>query len=230
MASAKRKITNFIIVGCGLRRLHNSGAQKFVREVLDEIDFQHLRDTHPCPRFAARKEMYDHINSAVIKNEPIDYLEFGVFQGESIRHWAKINQSKESRFYGFDSFEGLPETWREGQAQGHFDVNGNLPKIDDQRVKFIKGWFDKTVESFASNFAPKQRLVLHLDADLYSSTMIPLAFLNKWMTAGTLLIFDEFYDRQHEFKAFHDFLRIWKRDYRVVGQMQNYGKVCVELF
>lgn len=40
------------------------------------------------------------------------------------------------------------------------------------------------------------------------------------------LIFDEVYDRDHEFKAFQDYLRIWKRDYRGIGQTDNYGKIC----
>jgi O-methyltransferase len=229
MMKTKRRVINFLLVGCQLRRLHNSAFQRLVRSVLDEIDLQCLRDLHRCPSFSERNEMYEYVNSSVVGNGAIDYLEFGVYQGESIRHWASINPHLDSRFYGFDSFEGLPESWRETQKKGHFSVNGNMPQISDGRVFFVKGWFDKTVPGFVETFAPKQRLVIHLDADLYSSTMIALVFLNKWMAPGTLLIFDEFYDRQHEFKAFQDFQRIWKRDFRVICQMDNYGRVCIEL-
>lgn len=227
--SAQRLIANILLKGCGLRRLHNTTVQKLVRSMIDEIDLQNFRDTNPCPEFAKRTEMYDHINSAVLQNAPIDYLEFGVYQGDSIRHWASVNRDPASRFYGFDSFEGLPEKWRETQGKGHFNVDGNIPKIDDPRVRFIKGWFDRTLPGFVETFAPQHRLVLHLDADLYSSTMIPFIFLHKWMVPGTLMIFDEFYDRQHEFRAFQDFERIWKRSYRVNCQMENFGRVCVEL-
>jgi O-methyltransferase len=229
MPGAKRKIADFFILGCGLRRLYNSRAQALARELMDEFDFQHLRDTHPCKESATREAMYDQISTVLIKGNPVDYLEFGVFRGDSIRYWTTINRSAESRFFGFDSFEGLPEVWGKTRKKGDFNLEGNMPVINDERVRFVKGWFDKTVESFAAKFEPRNRLVLHLDADLYSSTMLALVFFNKWMGAGTILIFDEFSDRQHEFKAFRDFLQIWKREYRVIGQMDNYAKISLEL-
>ena len=36
-------------------------------------------------------------------------LEFGVATGRTIRHWAKL--WPDHTIHGFDSFEGLPETW-----------------------------------------------------------------------------------------------------------------------
>jgi hypothetical protein len=227
--STRRQFANFFIVGCELRRLHNTRIQRLVRAVLDEIDLQRLRDKHPCPECADRTEMYQFIHSSFIQQRPIDFLEFGVFQGDSIREWSAMNRDPQSRFYGFDSFEGLPETWRARQEKGHFDVGGTIPEIADPRVNFIKGWFDKTVPDFARDFAPQSRLVLHLDADLYSSTLIPLIYFGPFLRNGSLLIFDEFYDRNHEFKAFQDFLKISRRAYRVVCQMENYQKVCIEL-
>lgn len=227
--STRRQVANFLIVGCGLRRLHNTPVQRLVRAVLDEIDLQRLRDAHPCRECAGRAEMYQFIHSSVIQQQPIDFLEFGVFQGDSIREWTSLNRDTQSRFYGFDSFEGLPETWRAKQEKGHFDVGGRLPEIADPRVKFIKGWFDKTVPAFARDFESRSRLVLHLDADLYSSTLIPLIYFNPFLRSGSLLIFDEFYDRNHEFKAFQDFLKISKSKYRAVCQMENFQKVCIEL-
>src|SRR5262249_39413715 len=151
-----------------------------------------------------------------IKGNAIDYLEFGVFRGESMRSWVKLNADKNSRFYGFDSFEGLPETWRQTQPEGHFNVDGNIPQIDDSRVTLVKGWFDETVPEFIRNFAAQNRLVVHLDADLYSSSMVALMHLSPHLRSGSLLIFDEFYDRDHEFKAFQDYLKISRRMYRVV--------------
>ena len=159
----------------------------------------------------------------------MEYLEFGVYQGESIKYWADLNRHKESRFTGFDSFEGLPENWREGQGKGHFDVGGNLPLTSDPRIKFVKGWFDRTVPPFAREFATTKRLVVHLDADLYSSSMFPLVFLGPLMSAGTLLICDEFYDREHEFKALMDWRKIYRKDVRIIAEMENYSKVCAQL-
>ena len=71
---------------------------------------------------------------------------------------------------------------------------------------------------------------MHLDADLYSSTMIPLIYLDRFITKGTLLIFDEFYDRDHEFKAFRGIIKkIANRKFRVICQIDNFSKVCIEI-
>jgi hypothetical protein len=225
----RRKITNFSLRSCGLCNLYNGRLQRFLRTVFDEIDLQHLRDANPCPYFRERAELYGYVQNTYLNREPVDYLEFGVFKGASIREWLSLNKHNASRFFGFDSFEGLPERWRAGQGKGHFDVGGTVPHIDDPRVRFIKGWFQDTVPSFARDFTPKNRLVLHSDADLYASTMLPLVYFSPFMSKGTLLIFDEFYDRNHEFKAVMDWQRIFRKSFTIVAEMGNYARICAEL-
>jgi len=39
----------------------------------------------------------------------------------------------------------------------------------------------------------------------------------------------EFYDREHEFKAFMDWQRIYKRQFRIVAEVANFAKVCAQL-
>ena len=51
-----------------------------------------------------RRSLFAHINDATAKDNPIDYLEFGVFRGASLKIWLDVNQNPESRFFGFDSF------------------------------------------------------------------------------------------------------------------------------
>jgi len=227
--TTRRRVANFFIKSCELRKLHNGKVQKLVRAVLDEIDLQHIRDIYPCPSFRDRTEMYRWVHESCIRGEAVDYLEFGVFKGDSMRQWATVNKNRSSRFFGFDSFEGLPEDWRAGQAQGHFDVGGTVPCIDDPRVKFVKGWFEDTVPPFVRCFTTTSRLLLHFDADLYRSTILPLVHFAPFMVKGTLLVFDEFYDRDNEFKALMDWQRISKRDFRIVAEMENYGRICAEL-
>lgn len=48
-----------------------------------------------------------------------------------------------------------------------FDTRGATPMIDDDRVEFVNGWFINFVPPFARDFADGNKLVLHLDADLY---------------------------------------------------------------
>jgi hypothetical protein len=164
----------------------------------------HDRGFHPPVRSQNREEFYLTLYSKL--REPLNYLEFGVFQGASIRFWSNILTDESSRLDGFDSFEGLPENWGLQCPRNTFDTRGIIPVIDDSRVHLHKGWFQDSVPSFLKDFEPRQPLVLHLDADLYSSTAFILKQMQPFLRSGTLLIFDEFADREHELKAFEECL------------------------
>ena len=69
------------------------------------------------------------------------WLEFGVASGNTINYISKFTNEK---VYGFDSFEGLPEKWRDGFDKGAFNRGGYLPKVNDN-VELIKGWFNETL-------------------------------------------------------------------------------------
>ena len=47
--------------------------------------------------------------------------------------------------------------------------------------------------------------MIHMDADLYSSTIFVLRAMKDAMRPGTILIFDEYWDLKGEFKALEDF-------------------------
>jgi hypothetical protein len=155
-------------------------------------------------RLPDRPELYAYLAAQV--TEPATYLEFGVFRGTSMAMWAGHLKSPQSQFAGFDSFEGLPENWGYFTAKQRFDVKGQMPKFDDARIQLVKGWFEQTVPAFLARFQPQSSLVVHLDADLYSSTIFVLRQLRPHLREGSLLIFDEFFDREHEMKAFSEFL------------------------
>src|SRR5262245_43061968 len=93
-----------------------------------------------CPMLPEHTDLYRHIQTHVIQDRPIDYLEFGVFKGESIAAWTEINRHEQSRFFGFDTFTGLPEDWKKFNVmtKGTFDCGGETPKFDDSRVEFVK--------------------------------------------------------------------------------------------
>jgi O-methyltransferase len=92
----------------------------------------------PAPQ--DREQLYGYTNEKILNAQSIDYLEFGVFKGDSIRSWVNLNKHLQSRFYGFDSFEGLPERWNRF-GKGTADTSGLPPNIHDTRVQFVKGWF-----------------------------------------------------------------------------------------
>lgn len=67
------------------------------------------RPQHAVPA-GAKGELYD-FAAATIGNEPLLYLEFGVYNGGSMRAVPSRFSHPQARFVGFDSFEGLPEPW-----------------------------------------------------------------------------------------------------------------------
>lgn len=178
-----------------------------------------------CPLFDLRTDMYGYLQAAHIGEEPIDYLEFGVYEGGSIRTWADLNSHRISRFVGFDTFEGLPELWRridDRMQRSAFDTGGTVPQIADSRVDFVKGLFQDTLGPFLGSFTPRSRLVMHCDADLYSSTLFALAKCDEILVPGSIVIFDEFSSVLNEFAALADYCSAYRREYQVLAATSEY--------
>jgi O-methyltransferase len=176
-----------------------------------------------------RYQMYRHVHDSLVKDVAITYLEFGVWKGDSIANWAKMNTHVDSRFYGFDTFTGLPEDWNQSNLRGTFDLDGNVPAIDDSRVTLIPGLFQESLYSFLSSFESTNPIVIHVDCDLYSSTLFVLTALDRVLRPGTIIIFDEFFDLQHEFAAFLDYTQSFYRQWRGLAHTRDYIQVAITL-
>ena len=175
-------------------------------------------------KFETRYDLYRYINHEIVQNGPIDYLEFGVAEGKSIRYWLQLNQHQSSRFFGFDTFEGLPEKWKvftEAIPKGSYSVGGKIPEFDDPRVRFSKGLFQTTLPDFLEDFTRHNRLIINCDADLYSSTLYVLASLNHLIVPGSIVIFDEF-STMEEFRAFRDFTQSFMRNYKPLATAERF--------
>lgn len=111
-------------------------------------------------------------------------VEFGVYSGYSIHMIGE-----KMPVIGFDSFDGLPEDWRPGFPAGKFrdGILKHLP-VYPSNVLLVAGWFDKTVPDFP--FPPLS--LVHIDCDLYSSTVTALAGVTPHVQVGTVIVFDEF--------------------------------------
>jgi O-methyltransferase len=189
-----------------------------------------IRNTKDCRKFATREEMFSclHAENFGCGARPLDYLEFGVFEGKSLACWCDLNANPRSRFFGFDSFEGLPEQWN-GAPAGTYSASGKLPAIDDARVQFIVGWFQQSLPKFLATYRPENPLVIHNDSDLYSSTLFTLTSLNSFIKPGTLVIFDEFYDPIHEYRALFEYACSYMRKFRVVAATPNFTQTAVQI-
>jgi O-methyltransferase len=157
----------------------------------------------PLQTVPDRYAIFDRILEAAGSSKLV-YLEFGVGTGDSMRYWASAHTNAASELHGFDSFEGLPSDWILGRPAGHFSTGGTPPEIGDSRIRFHVGWFEETLATFT--VPQHEKLVVALDADLYSSTVTVLRYLRDKVTPGTVLYFDEFNHRADELRAFDEFL------------------------
>src|SRR5216684_606656 len=98
-----------------------------------------------APRFRDRYDLYTAL-ARKIEQEVVLYLEFGVWQGASLRTWSNLLRNPLSSLHGFDSFEGLPEAW-DRFPKGTFDVKGVLPQFDDPALSFTRAGFMKRFPS-----------------------------------------------------------------------------------
>ena len=148
-------------------------------------------------------------------SKPGLYLEFGVGRGKSMR-WIGAAASDRT-VYGFDSFDGIPEYWN-GNPVGAF-AQKKLPKVPNN-VEFVVGLFDATLPGFLEEHDEAVSL-LHVDCDLYSSTVTIFDALGPRLQEGAVILFDEYYNfprwQEHEFRAFQEFVSASGVEYEYIA-------------
>src|SRR5574337_1294727 len=65
----------------------------------------------PGNNYSYRYNLYQFLIENEIHQQSVNYLEFGVGDGETIKWWTTNIKHSEALFAGFDTFEGLPEDW-----------------------------------------------------------------------------------------------------------------------
>jgi O-methyltransferase len=185
------------------------------------------KEAGDIPVFQTREELHRFVQSRPAG--PVDYLEFGVWRGESLRWWCDGNTDQESRFWGFDSFQGLPEDWCPGFPKGAFSTAGTLPDIRDPRVQFLVGWFQDTLPPFLESYQTRQRsLIIHCDCDLYSSSLFCLTALNRIIKPGGIVIFDDLGDVMTEYPALTHYAAAYQRKWRIIAATEGFLQAAVE--
>ena len=192
------------------------------------------RELYLCrhPVLCDRENLYEYLNTTVLCGRAIDYLEFGVYRGESLRKWTELNDHCESRFHGFDTFTGLPEDWHKFSKvvkRGEFDLEGVVPRLSDCRVSLHKGLFQETLSEFLKNYRVAHQLVIHIDCDLYSAALYVLTRMNELAKPGTIVMFDEFTSLLHEFRALEDYSAAYMRRYDVLCSTRDQIQIAVKM-
>jgi hypothetical protein len=152
-------------------------------------------------------------------------LEFGVASGATLNYLAECTADM---IFGFDSFDGLPETRRPGIEVGAF---AQAPPAVLPNVELIIGAFSSTVQQYSERLGDHAISLMHIDCDLYSSTETVLRGLSKNIVSGTVIVFDEYFNypgwRHHEFKAFQEFVSSNRMRYRYEALVPTHQQVCV---
>jgi Macrocin-O-methyltransferase (TylF) len=180
--------------------------------------------------FKGRHQLYRYVLSQVPEKDGGLFLEFGVYKGDSINRLAELRS--DVRWYGFDSFVGLPEAWTLGARKGSFDVGGILPPVRDN-VILAKGFFEQTLPGFVAQHRNAKIAFLHIDCDLYSATKTVLNQLDDLLQPGCIIVFDEYFNypdwENGEYKAFAEYVAKTGRSFKYIAYVRTGGQVAVQL-
>lgn len=136
-----------------------------------------------------------------------DIAEVGVYRGGSAKI---ICETTKKQVYLFDTFEGLPRIGREddtaqfrkGEYNASYDDVKNYLK-EYANIQFHKGLFPNT----ATPVKNKQFSLVHLDVDIYESTLRGLEFFYPRMSEGGIIISHDYTCAVGVKKAFDEFFK-----------------------
>jgi Flp pilus assembly protein TadD len=213
-------------------RQANSVNCPLVNAIVDS--FEYSSKANPNARyFGTTPQMLEYAIDAV----SIDglYLEFGVCFGSSI---TIIANKSGNEVHGFDSFSGLPEAWDVGQSAkisvevaASYSTKGRLPSTPDN-VQLHVGFFEESLPVFVGKHTEPVAF-MNIDCDLYSSTDTIFRNFEKQIVSGTIIVFDEYFCytkwRDHEYKAFQEFLERTGLSYRYLAFSYFTGQAIVQI-
>lgn len=172
---------------------------------------------------------------------PGDLIETGVWRGGAaifMRAVLKAYGDEQRQIWLADSFQGLPKPDEKKYPADSRDTLWQMARLTvplaevrenfrrygllDERVHFLVGWFRDTLPT-----APVERLaILHLDGDMYESTMDALTHLYPKLSPGGYVIIDDYalpncraavegFRSQHQITeglvAIDQFAKFWQR-------------------
>jgi hypothetical protein len=98
--------------------------------------------------------------------------------------------------------------------------------------ELVVGWFDQTLPGFVKKHQDPIAL-LHVDCDLYSSTVTILNNLKDQIVPGTVIVFDEYINypgwQLDEFKAWQEHIKAWGIKYEYIGRVSRHQKVAIRI-
>lgn len=147
--------------------------------------------------------LIEKIRDVNVSNVEGSLVECGVWKCGMLGLMSLVNKeySNDRKIFGFDSFEGLPESnpqldgkdsinWTGKLAVSFDEAKENLRKMDAKNVILCKGFFENTLHLWKEKI--KKIAILRLDGDWYSSTKTCLNELYDLVEPGGYVIIDDY--------------------------------------
>lgn len=199
---------------------------QIIRAALQSLEFAEA-EMAGSVAFASKGDVL--LSALAQATRPGFICELGVYRGRSLNEIAR--RVRPEKVYGFDTFAGLPEDWRNGFEKGTFDVSGERLTFESNCVLY-KGLFEESLPRFLAEVEGPARFI-HVDCDLYASTSTALELLAPRIQPGTVIVFDEYFNypgwQQHECRAFNEFLEKTGRSCRYIAYNKFGQQVAVRI-
>jgi hypothetical protein len=205
-------------------------AVRLASEESAEYVLKHMR---AVPNFDTDYDLHKWITTTQLDADLLSrgtVLEFGVATGRTLNQFAQWLPNKP--IYGFDGFVGLPEDWTSRMRKGFF-ARDNLPRVRKNCQLWV-GWFNETLPKFKEKVQLTRPIaLLHVDCDLYSSTVTVLNELKDNIGPGTVIIFDEYMNypgwQLDEFRAWQEHCKMYGIKYEYIGRVSRHQKVAIRV-
>ena len=122
------------------------------------------------------------------------YAELGVYKGAGSRLMLE-GSSKKKKILLFDTFEGLPDVnnqfdsnWNKGKL-GEVDVNDIKSFLKEDNFEFHQGFFPESTKNVPEDI---KIAFVHIDFDLYQSTIDALHYCYTKMTKSGIILVDDY--------------------------------------
>ena len=107
--------------------------------------------------------------------------------------------------------EGVIALWQNSKKEDFVKIVKNRTGILLQDDQLVQGYYEKSLTDKLKERLPKSVGFVHIDVDLYSSTVTVLDFIKKFLVSGTVILFDDWYcfppgKEMGERRAFNEFL------------------------
>jgi hypothetical protein len=181
------KIVSWILVS----RRSKLNIYIILRDLLDFKVF--VESNFPAGKMEINRErLFQKIFALVPQKNKISVFEYGVAHGYLTSYLLKRFDKKISVWHGFDTFVGLPNSWR-SLPKSHFDNGGIPPEINDERISWHIGYVENTL---ANEIFPKSKeMNLHIfDLDLFEPSLFVWNSIKDNLKNGDILYFDEAFD------------------------------------